>query len=274
MNRGFVLFNTVMILTAVSLLALNQAHRKIFAYTTATQAWETTRVRHAARSGITYARMILENDRNPADGVGDTWFNPGKIEIDGIAVIVEVIDEQGKLNINHLLHPSGELNTGLWRIFQRIPGMSSVSETGWKQFLTRWQEKYRCPIPSPGLLSELPGITLQQPDDLITVFGNGRINLNSADAIVLESLVSRNGKQFAGQIISGRERTTITSLFEMKNAWDLDENLFKELLPLATMISSWFTLRATAFTDSGAAHVETVVHRDRRTTRIVRYREW
>jgi len=272
MSRGYVLFHTVILLAAMSALAVRYAGKQYHAYWTADAEWKKTRALHAARSAVEMGRMLLESDSTAVDGPGDVWYAPQSLRFRDILAAFEIYDEQGKLNINHLLHPSMELNRKLWRIFQRLIPGERVTETAWKRFVSSGNRPVR--LPAAGMLRWHPGLEQYDVGINFSVFGNGLINLNTASPDVLAALVNQNGAEFAGRIVEARSKRPFTSVFDMKQRLRLSEMEFKAILPVAAVRSSYFTVSAHATVSEVIAHVDVVIHRSGNATKIIQCREW
>lgn len=213
---------------------------------------------HLATSGIAAAQAVLKDDLSKTGGKDDltelwaTPFPPYPVGDGTVAIAVQ--DEGGKINLNTLVTKDGNRLTDpswqverlrkLFRLKELDPNLVDAivdwldrdeilephgAETGYYEGLDR---PYRCRNGQMETLAELhliKGIT----DDVyrviapyVTVYWNGpitgesRINLNTADPLVLESLAVREGPgvQFpldaaqVEQIVAARPFANITQL--------------------------------------------------------------
>ncbi len=213
---------------------------------------------HLATSGIAAAQAVLKDDLSKTGGKDDltelwaTPFPPYPVGDGTVAIAIQ--DEGGKINLNALVTKDGNRFTEpswqverlrkLFRLKELDPNLVDAivdwldgdeipephgAETGYYEGLDR---PYRCRNGQMETLAELhliKGIT----DDVyrvitpyLTVYWNGpitgesRINVNTADPLVLESLAVREGPgvQFpldaaqVEQIVAGRPFSNVTQL--------------------------------------------------------------
>jgi len=274
MNRGFVLMNTILVLTALSSLAIRQARSDLFAYHSAHLGQRRVQAVHAAQSGIEIGRRILELDESSIDGPGDPWYSPAQFKIGTIPVNVLIEDEQAKLNVNHLVYPSGELNPGLWRIFARLMSGTPITRIDWLRFMRNRQQQTRSRLPAPGLIRLVEGLSsVPVPEDL-TVFGNGRININTAGPGLLSAILGNPGKDVVAEIIAERERQAFISVFELAARTHLADTDIRKLIPIGTVRSSFYKITAKSVSSPVTVTVETLIRRTGPSTEILQYREW
>jgi general secretion pathway protein K len=272
-NRGFVLFSVIVISAVLAGIALTTAIQYQKAYLRAALDWERIRTMNAAYSALERGRIVLEQDRNETDGPQDAWFQPISAQIDTIRVTLSTTDEQGKIAVNQLIYPSGEVNHRQMEIFSEWAGMSDAAQTDFLGNLTKWRTKYKTLLASAGLLKEM-AMMRGDPEAGLTVFGNGRINVNTAPEEVLKALLQNSGRDAVKDAIRIRKSEPYANAFDFKKSLDLTDEAFQRIFPLICFNSSFFRLQARAAGAEIAATAEIVAQRSSGSTRILQRREW
>lgn len=84
---------------------------------------------------------------------------------------------------------------------------------------------------------KIPGLT-----ELLTAFGGGKININTASAIVLQSLDEKIDEKMAAQIILRREEKPFSSLNDLLDINGIDLNLIYRISGLSDIKSDAFKI--------------------------------
>lgn len=214
---------------------------------------------HAAVSAVKIALKYLGQDNNGFDGAGDDWSKPIAYNYRGIFVSIRINDECGKFNINKLTNP----------LYYRI-GKRLFEELGKREAVDAvrdWIDRDNVPSPfgaeedyyesmgyrpsnrpmrSLGELLYVKGIdekSFKELSKYLTVYGNGKININSAPKKVLLSLSDRMGDDVADSIIEARPLKKVEDLKEVPG---VDRELYYEILPLITNRCNYFKVVVSA----------------------------
>jgi type II secretory pathway component PulK len=273
MNRGFVLLYSIILLSIITSLAVRYATLHQSQYRIAVLNLERTRCLHAARSGLEFTRSILEKDLNPVDGIPYIKNASQKIRIDDIPVTITVIDEQGKINLNRLVYPSGDASPRLMNVFLRWSHSDTLSSETCVSKYKQWFEAFHTPFLTPTVGRLASGINEKDASASLTVFGNGLININTANDAVLKALLEDNSGRLSQKIISFREKTPFTSPFDLKDLLSSEDILFQRIFPLICVNSTCFTISALAGSSSTSVKAEAIIQRSSDSSIILRYRD-
>ena len=208
-RRGFALVTALWAMAIVGALALQfhalaRADRQV-----AANARAAVRARWAARAGLAHALEALDRAL-PAGAlrpVGDTLLPPLRLEIEGIAVDGAVLDARGRLHVD--LATEDELRA-LLEALELSPGAAARLAGA----LVAWRapgEGARAP------LREVEGVTPAlhaRLAPLLTVAGDGRVNVNAAAPPVLLTLPGMDAAG-ARAIVERRRREPYRSVFEL-----------------------------------------------------------
>lgn len=192
--------------------------------------WERTReLQLTASSGISLGTRVLlyELDKN-------SYSYPGRLDIppldpyqDGtVAVAASVEDEDAKFKLTTLVSDNGLRSDTAYESFVRLLQALELKQE-LADRIVDWMDKdsgaaqngsetdvRNAPLKSVEELLMIPGVEQQVYDKLkpyVTVFGSGRININSADAPVLMSLSDSISRELAQRVISSREQSPFKS---------------------------------------------------------------
>lgn len=296
-ERGIALILSLLILTILVALILDfdaEARRELRDATAFRDGLKATIL---ARAGIQAARAVLRQDSQIEaklqvhyDGPGDIWLIPlNDFPIGDGIVTATVEDERGKLNLNALSNlPDPQARIPVILRYKRLFELVQVdprvvdaivdwvdpdeipepdgAESTYYQTLRQPYRAANAPLQSFEELLLIKGVT---PDMLtrlakyVTVFpsqGDTKVNLNTADPLVMRALDARISQSIAGEIVQGRP---------FKNQQDLDrissfEPIAKELrLTQAYDVKSqYFGIRGTVRVNETVRAAQAVVRRD------------
>lgn len=127
----------------------------------------------AAFSALNFARKLLESDRTSYDSLYEL-SQERKADLGLISFSYHIVDEEGKININKV-SPD---------ILSRLPGLDyelaeNIQTSSLRPFICKEELLY-----VEGISQEL----FSQFEDLVTVYGRGRVNINTASSGVLLAL--------------------------------------------------------------------------------------
>jgi len=193
---------------------------------------------------IVLARIEYDGVGNQTDSYNDAWNDDELLqrsdEDSGVQIQTVIFDEQGKLNINMLAEASADRRP-VWKerlleIIKRFRRDTKYDASGHAdeiaEEINRWVtgKTNRGSIPKPKTMDDRPMLLLEELNFVneifekerllvdiregenvapglhryITVYGNGKINLNTADKIVLQAVFAKD-EEIADRIIERRE---------------------------------------------------------------------
>ncbi len=221
-NNGVAL---VLVLLVVSILVVAVLE---FNYTSRVNA-AVSHARHGrlqaaclARGGVNFARALLEaDDRNI---MLDTWADIPPVFTGNGSFRIEIIDEERFVNVNNLLSKNEKIREGTQRVLSNLLALSGVE---------------------PGLLADLyERLPLQTKDGLpeyLTVFPQeGRININTAPQVVLQSLSEEISEDMAEAIIDYRSKVPFRSIAQLMPI--VGRDVFARIKDTITVRSTTFTI--------------------------------
>ncbi len=206
-----------------------------------------TKAFYLAQSGVAAAKAVLRDDFQHSkdyDAFDELWATPfPPYPVGDGTVTVTIQDEGGKLNPNDLVSPNDQPADSKVRQMRRLFELLNVDPNlvdgimDWidknndpystygaeEDYYSRLNQPYHCKNGKLSVLSELymvRGITdevYEKISPYLTVYtvasGNGPININTAEAVVLQSIPSSDGfpiaKDLAQKIMDGRPIKTL-----------------------------------------------------------------
>lgn len=266
-SHGYAAITVLVLVTALTVLALMSSRVALDRRERSARSLEKVTTRHAAHSGILIAAALLTQDETSWDGPGDPWFNPVHLDREPHPVTVTIIDEQSRLSLSHLVRPSGAFNDALIAVFNQISPGKPFHGEAWRDGLNRWRT-----IHGHRRLSLDAALKILRPgeipcNDCLTVYGNGRININTAPE---QLLTATGGEPFRRAVVNARHNTPLKSVFDPAIRHALPPNA-ASLLDTRT---SYFRVITTATGTFVTSHVETVLWRRSGQLVVITQREW
>ena len=230
---------------------------------------------------------LLKREDNTYDSLLDLWAKPYLFETEIGNVEITIIDEDRYLNPNFI----GRIR-GLDRVFERLfsilyidpellyrllvwtgkevgdfeseyPIKRKVLSSKWEIELF-WENKGDLYGKKVGF-EELPGLF-----DLITVYSDGKVNINTAPYYVILSLDERIDETLAKEIIKRREEEPFRDVRDLMNVEGMTLDIFYSIEPLIKVKSRYFRIEMSIETENVKTTL-TIVY-DREENKIV-YRE-
>jgi general secretion pathway protein K len=280
-ERGIALLLALLVLAILVALILEfdaEARRE---YRDAAAFRDTFKASVLARAAVQAARSVLQQDflrdkqtGQQFDGPTDLWAFPIKNYAIGDGLLnAQIEDERGKLNLNDLaaggdpnarkakvlrvkrLFELVQINPDLvdaivdWVDPNEVPEPAGV-ETLYYQSLRPAYRAANAPLQTLLELRLIKGMTPEIIDRLskfVTVYppdGESKVNLNTADPIVIQALDPRISQTVAAEIVQGRPYKTIQELdrvssFEpigkelrLQNVYDVKSDMFSARMVL------------------------------------------
>ena len=248
--KGAVLLLVLGAVAILSILAVELAHRANIDVSRSARAGREAIKRRAFDSGVEVAKALLSEGRSESfDYLGDKWnktvsFRAGE----NTSVTVSVQDECGKLNVAKAVgsdQTTTRTRRSLARLLEYVKRREPERDEEWRK--TEELLKKRLGVDSKDTMPPLytldglreAGISGEmvfglrdrtQPrlalSDLLTVFGDGRINLNTAHPAVLYAIDEEYDENLVAQIAAwrGDSKEGATAAYKpFKQAKDLEQ---------------------------------------------------
>jgi hypothetical protein len=232
-RRGAVLLLVIGAVAILSILAVELAHRANLDVSRAARSRREAAFRRTFDSGLEIANgLLIEGRKNAAyDFAGDRWSHKTSVELGpGERVTVQVEDESGKLNIAAAMgndDQAGSLRKSLARAMDYLRKHDPECDKQWQDIDVALRSRLGIDSKDrPSALVTLDGLresgiplefvfgadlngeaghqTHPALCDMLTTFGNGKINLNTAAPAVLYSLDQEYDDDLTAQINAWR----------------------------------------------------------------------
>jgi len=161
-----------------------------------------------------------------------------------------------------------------------VKGENRGAESGYYQ---RQDAPYRCKNAPIDTAEELLLIKAMTPDvfarirDYITVYGDGKININSAPALVIESLSENMNPVLARIIIERRRFRPFESIVELRNIAGMTESIYQDIADMATVRAAepYYQVICEADVDDVSQRITAILRKNSKTgtVDVVWYRE-
>lgn len=306
-KQGFVLVLTLLVITALTGLVASFSDESNIEMTVAGFSRDNYKAMQMARSGIELALATLEGDENKTmDSLREDWslfdISPLPIEIPtGMSVSAKIVDESSKLNVNSLLNKKGKIDKQRVSQFKRLFSALGLGDNLLNPLLD-WLDPddivriqgaesfyymglsmpYRCangPLQTIGQIFLVKGMkdvrTFGEEGkkrllDFLTIYSDGKVNINTAPKEVLESLSDKLDEAVAEAIIEYRKEEDFSSVEDLKNVPGVDAGLYDE-------IKKWITVKSFAFSiesqggccDDASADIKAVVEREKEGLKLI-----
>lgn len=258
-RNGFALVMVLLILAVligiVSEFAYNVYHETVSLY-----RWrDLQRLSVEAESGIAVGERFLKKALALS-----TFTYPDRIDLpipdvagDGRdSMAVSIIDENAKININRMINPNQTENAEIVDSFTRLLSVLDISDETIVDRIKDWIDRdieERVAGSEEGAkndmlysideLQYIPGISEEVFQKLlphVTIFGDGRININSADIYVLMSLKEDITEELAKRVVSYRDVKPFIQTSDIQKVPGYDG-------PLGTFLMGKITVKGNAF---------------------------
>lgn len=278
---GSALVVTLLIVATLTGLTLAFSEESGTELSLAGYAGDGYRAYQIARSGIHFAlgRLELDEERN-MDSLREEWSRLGvsgfpEDSPQDFSISGGVTDENGKINVNSLTNAKGEVDEQIAGQLGRLFKVLGLDENLVNSILD-WldaddeermhgaetfyygslEDPYECAnthFLSVGQLFLLKGFRgLQRFGeenqrrllDYLTIYSDGKININTASSEVLQSLHGDIDPPLAQSIIDYRSQEDFSSIDELKEVPGIDEQRFDAIKEMLTVKSSAFSIEA------------------------------
>ena len=234
----------------------------------------------AAEGGVELARKYLDTL-----GKDYTYLDKGSFAapIDGMILEVSVEDESGKLQINSVVFPNGEVNETAYSSYRALLSTASLEPFA-SEALADWldvddiarpngaEARFYASLPEPyapkngklytiGELALVKGYGVRASVQLaryMTVYSDGLVNINTAPKEVLMALSEEITPEMADKLIERRKKKPFSNAADIRELKGFDTLVFS-LQGRIKVKSDIFRVRTRAVSGGVAREVEAVV---------------
>ena len=298
-NRGAALIITLLIITTLAGLVLAFSEESNIELSLAGYARDGYRACHMAHAGVDLALALLdEDDDKNVDTLAEGWARFGGESLpdtlpEEITFTGSVIDENGKININKLINDKGEIDEQNLERFIRLFTVLGLKEahvnaiSDWldmddikrldgaeDDYYRNLERPYACfngplmTIAQVFLIKGLKGIERfgekgeKRLADFLTVYGDGKININTAPREVLMSLDKEIDGAIAQSVIEYRSEEGFTNPSDLAKVAGIDEELLDRINQWITVKGSAFSIEVKVTCSEAVSHIRAVAVRD------------
>jgi len=303
-ERGTALVLTLLIITTLAGLTIGFSGESGVELTLAGYSRDSYRAYLVARSGIDAGMALLADDEDLAmDSLNEDWARLEflaalhGLEEEGITVSGGVVDESGKINVNLLRNEDGEIDEireeQIRRLFLVLglkdemvnPLLDWLDADDMERqdgaeayFYQNLDEPYPCangPFLTPGQIFLVKGMgKLRRFEgkrllDYLTLYSDGKVNINTAPSEVLQSLGESMDAALAEAIIEFRRDEDFMSIEDLRNVPGMSDEVFAEMRDWITVKSSSFSMEFNVHCNGAVAGIRAYVAREGDKTRPI-----
>lgn len=308
-QQGFALLSVLVILAILTPLVVNFSYSARVQMAGADYFSSKIKSRQVARAGLESAMLALKKDDRSVDAMNEDWGRFGELSQFSGSFFEEgsftgrIDDEEGKLNINELVY-GGIQNPAMVEQFERfleLMNINSDSIDSIVDWLDEDQETemmgaesdYYNSLDNPynakdGRMSNLHEFRLikgmreylskkeERYADLapyLSVYGDGKVNINTAPPEVLLSLADGMDDAAVDGILSYREEEPFLSAADLAKVPGLDEETRNAIMSKVKVTSSHFSVKVRGVVKDVGTDLYVVVRRVDGKVRIIYYGE-
>lgn len=225
---------------------------------------------HLGRGGVSLATHVIRLDSPLVDSLNDIWaaeFPP--VEEEHGVVNIRIYDDDGKININNLVDESGSTDPEVYAMMTRLLDITGsetsagsiadeLSAAGAGSFFTKRE-----------ILRVAGGEDILE---YVTIYTDGRVNINTASETVLEALAESIDSALAREIVSYRDDSPFGSLSQLARVPGVSEEVMRELSAMAKVSSDVFTIEVSVSLNGRVKNIVSVVRRAGDDIRVLYWR--
>ena len=301
-RRGIALIIVLLVVALLSVIVLEFTGQVQLQNLLASNLKDTVRASFMAKSGISIATRFLIEDLNTSkeDHLGEPWaFALPPLPVEGGLITVTITDEQSKFNLNRLVLGANRVNTRMQKAVVQLFTLLNL-DPALVDAIIDWIDENTSQLSSGAdensvygygygnadylsknarldTLDELrliAGFTdevISKIEPYVTIYGTNRININTADPLVLQALINSidpSADPTLGQQIAeyrhGKPFRLSRLRRQLTNELGLPKPLASRLAASCTTRSRYFRIKVEAKTQSATVYAEAVVRRTKK----------
>jgi general secretion pathway protein K len=237
--------------------------------------WESERrAYYLAKGGVSFGVYLLKRDKPGVDCYLDDWAKAiPPIPVDEGVITFEVSDEDGKINVNSLIGKNGKLNRELSKVTEKLFKLCDIDSEALSSLLD-----YLCAGSGEAFRESgeqrnghfntkedlADSLEIDACFDFLTVYSSGKININTAEAPVIQSLSAGIDEEVAWAIIDYRTETPFRNVSQLAGVPGVTPRILKDVKKVATVRSSFFTVKSTGSLGESHRTVLAVIKRTKK----------
>lgn len=301
---GSALLLTLLVITILTGLTLAFSEESAMELDLASYAKDSHHAYEMARSGVNLALAMLHQDKDQdMDSHREAWARfgtdpfPDELPED-IHFSGSITDESGKININALIDEEGKIDmlreAQLRRLFRTLNLVEEMADPlfDWldeddvqrlegaeSDFYQGLSSPYRCPngpLITIGQLFLVKGMyEVNGSDDnrklldYLTIYSDGKVNINTAPKEVLECLSNKMDTTIAEAIVAFRRDGDFTKKEDLRKVPGMDDALYKLVKPWITIKSSAVSIESQGKCRGAVGRIRAIVQRNEKGPRVI-----
>jgi general secretion pathway protein K len=263
-ENGIVLILTLAVVFILAVLAWEFTNAMLVEETIGNNYQNALKANCMAKSGVQYALSLLQQAGDEYRVYSEEWdeISP-PLSFDEGELVVKIMDEGGKLLIDSQVKEESENGQNARASVEMLLSLLEIEISDLTQFYQN------APYRSPGELFAASSLKLE---DYLTVFSNGKVNINTAGAEVLQSISSKLDKDLVDSIISRRQSEPFQSVSDLQTIEGIDEETFNEIESRLTVTSTWYSIYSKATLMEIEQVIKAVVNKDGEKFKFVYWR--
>ncbi|WP_022847624.1 MULTISPECIES: type II secretion system minor pseudopilin [unclassified Desulfurobacterium] len=274
-----ILLVILMIIGTVTAVVTETANETFFASQYVTKVLQQEQVMALADAMSAGIRELLSQDDGNVDYYGEYWSYPIPISLDGIDLTVEVEDEERYLNPNMLVE-NGKVNEKAEAVFDRLFDVTGLGGETLTKSIEDWMlpdslnfkhEKFSTTEELElvdGVTAEIFNGTIEggqfRPGlrSLLSVWTDGKVNINTASKWILMSLDKSIDENLADNIIEYRKKHPFKKVDDLINVEGMTSDIIYRIKPFVDVKSSYFLAKASVKTGGSTYYLYILFKRD------------
>ncbi|MGQ9695496.1 MAG: type II secretion system minor pseudopilin GspK [Thermodesulfobacteriota bacterium] len=308
-QKGVALILTLLILTILVVVGLEMNRSLRVEASLAGNFRDLTQAGYIAKSGVEAARALLQDDDQTYDALNERWAHFEMLSLFSSQLFAEgyfagkINDEHAKFNPNFLVDAYGMVNLKKRNQLERLlvilghDGKVIDAILDWldpddqRRPLGAERDYYemekKIKGPANGPLSNLQEMMLIKGMDqkifygsedkeglgkYLTLYSNGRININTAPLPVLMSLSPKIDQPLAQTLVAYRRQKPFKKLEDLRNVpgWD---GIYAEISSEITVRSNFFSVSILSNFREAKSIIQAVLKREGKKTKIILWKE-
>jgi general secretion pathway protein K len=269
------------------------------------------RARWAVQAPVAVVIAVLQDDDDKFTGMTETWaMLKETMDLNGVPVVFSVRDESSKINLNALADGKAGVREQTADLMKKVFQAKNLNGR-LVDYLWDWVDAdsesrtsgaegtYYKTLPSPysvknraldtlseihlvqgftdktlkelGFHGRVGSLDLNQ-SDWLTVFSEKKINLNTADPLIIQNLVVGLPDVFINELVARRKVEPFEDLSGVKTLTGMNDELFNQMSPLVTVDSKYFSVQSEAVVGRIRKRLTVVLKKDKKQVSIVYWR--
>ncbi len=304
-EKGMALVLTLVVVTILAVLVLEFNYLMRVETEISGNYRDSLKAYYLAKSGVNFAYLLLRDDDLSYDSLDEDWaLAKPLVAMEEGAVIFQIEDECGKININSLLVKGGKIDEKKKAVLERLFEVLEIDRElvdvvyDWldkddeerdfgaeDDYYSELEKPYPCknrPLDTVDELFLLKGFNdevfygkekeREALDSYLTVYGDGKININTAPSIVLQSLHPDIDESLAQEIVVYRKEHLFKKITDLKEIPGIDERLYNEIGLHITIKSNFFSISSQGALGEARRRIKTILQRQGKNLKIQYWR--